>query len=217
MILPPQLHVTAPFYHKTTIQNSPSLVLMGMFKEDLQRLNRAAGIVAVANEISRTIPKAAGYHLSLAAHYHGIGASRYLDGNYDFTPLRSAMWATSVGLPHSVVRALFEVSGARALAQLDPTAYQWYNPVVNPQCPSPVSMYLTYCDLRVDSTGGIVTLPTRCLEMIEHYGSNSSQAEMVRKLIPYFQSVVKVVESHACVFNINTLGTTPSHTHAAFH
>ena len=206
MKLPRQMHVAAPSYSKMTIQESPSIVLMGMFKMNSHQTDRTEGMVAVAKELSRSLPKTAGCLLSLAAHYHNIGVSGHLDGDYDFTPLRSAIWAKSVGLPNSVVRALFEVSGSRALARLHPSASEWYSTRVNPQCPSPVSLYLTYCDLRVNSTGKTVTLPERYREMIEQYGTNSPHAEMVRQLIPYYKAVVKVVEDHACIHNINMLG-----------
>jgi hypothetical protein len=206
MKLPQQKHVTAPSYSKMTIQGSPSIVLMGMFKMDSHQIDRTGGMVAVAKDLSRSLPKTAGCLLSLAVHYHNIGLSGHLDGDYDLTPLRSAIWAKSVGLSNSVVRALFEVSGSRALAMLYPSASEWYSTSVNPQCPSPVSLYLTYCDLRVNSTGKMVTLADRCSEMVEQYGANSPHAEMVRQLVPYYKAVVKVVEDHSCIHDINMLG-----------
>jgi len=192
MQLPHLRSVLSMPFSKQEVKQSPDRVVMEMLGEDQINLRRNEGVVAMARGVAMSIPKNTGNLLILAAHYHNIGMSKFLSGEINFAPLRGAMWTQDMGLPSSVTRAIFEQSGSRLLSKLCPGAAECY--LANPEKPSSLSMYLSYCDLRISSAGEIVSMPVRFQEMMGKHEAGSAHCKVMEALWNYFESVVEAVE-----------------------
>ncbi|HEY3298302.1 MAG TPA: HAD-IIB family hydrolase, partial [Armatimonadota bacterium] len=157
-------------------------LLRELLADKPNRLAHLLGSSRIARELSAVLHEPL---LETAALYHDVGYSPLLK-IADFHPFDGAVFLAQMRADERVVAAVLGHSAAALRAADKPEVSPLYALMdLDPE--DALTDLVTFCDLRSDQTGNMVTVAERVSEAILRHGPTSVLAKYMPRLYPYYQ------------------------------